>query len=123
MKQRPMWVGLCGALALGTALAAPQRSKSLAQFDVGYAQCEKKYPEMRGLADQAYASVYRLKLDDELRATLKETRASALYRSERRRASQNLTKSAAASDVKERLELQCQALQREINKTTGDAKR
>ena len=123
MKARPLWVALTGALALGMALAAPQRSKSLAQFDVGYAQCEKKYPEMRGLGDQAYASVYRLKLDDAMRTTLKETRDSALYRSERRRASQNLTKSAAASGVKERLELQCQALQREINKSIGDAKR
>lgn len=123
MKQRHLWLGLCGAAALGTALAAAPRSKSLAQFDAGFAQCEKKYPEMHGQGDQAYASVYRLKLDDGLRATLGETRQSASYKNERRRASQNLTKAAAASDVTDRLELQCQALQREIHKTAGQAKR
>lgn len=123
MKQRPVWVALCATLALDAASAATPRSKSLAQFDVGYEQCEKKYPDMRGQGDQAYASVYRLKLDDALRATLKETRASAPYRSEKRRAAQNLAKSAAASDVNERLELQCQGLQREMQKTAGTAKR
>ena len=111
------------AVACSAALAATPRSKSLAQFDAGYAQCEKKHPEMRGQGDVAYANLYRLKLDDTLRATLTESRSSALYKSERRRASQNLTKSVAASDVAERLELQCQALQREINKTAGTAKR
>jgi len=124
MKPRHLWVGLCTAAAFGAAPAAAPRAKSLAQFDVGFAQCEKKYPEMRGQGDQAYASVYRLNLDDSLRTTLTETRQSALYKSEKRRASQNLTKkAAAASDVNERLELQCQGLQREIQKTAGTAKR
>jgi hypothetical protein len=111
------------ALAHSAAWAASPRSKSLAQFDVGYAQCEKRYPEMRGQGDVAYANLYRLKLDDTLRTTLAESRSSALYKGERRRASQNLTKSMAASDVAERLELQCQALQREISKSAGAAKR
>jgi hypothetical protein len=125
MKPRQLGVaGVCAvALASGAALGAPQRSKSLAQFDAGYAQCEKKHPEMRGQGDRAYANLYRLKLDDSLRATLTETRNSPLYRSERRRASQNLIKSVAASDVAQRLELQCQALQREIAKNPGDVKR
>jgi hypothetical protein len=125
MKPRPLWTGLCGAcVALSAAFAAPPpRSKSLAQFDAGYAQCEKKHAEMRGQGDQVYASLYRLKFNDALRATLAESRASALYRSERRRAAQNLTKSMAASDVADRLELQCQALQRELKKTTGASKR
>jgi hypothetical protein len=124
MKQRHLWLGLCGAAALGTALAAAPRSKALAQFDAGFAQCEKKYPDMRGQGDQAYASVYRLKLDDTLRATLGETRQSAAYKNERRRASRNLATASAASDVTERLELQCQALQGEmqkIQKTAGQA--
>ena len=115
---------VCGiAAACSAARAETPRSKSLAQFDAGYAQCEKKYPEMRGQGDVAYASLYRLKLDDSLRATLSESRSSALYKSERRRASQNLAKSMAASDVGNRLELQCQALQREISKTAGNVKR
>jgi hypothetical protein len=124
MKQRHLWVGVGVAVALGAALAATPRAKSLAKFDVGFAQCEKKYPEMRGQGDQAYASVYRLKLDDSMRATLAETRRTELYKSERRRAAQSLTKhAAAASDVSERLELQCQGLQREIQKTADAAKR
>jgi hypothetical protein len=118
MKPRHLWVGLCGvAIACSGASAASPRSKSLAQFDAGYAQCEKKYPEMAGRGDQAYASLYRLRLDDALRTTLAESRRSTQYKTERRRAAQNLAKSVAASDVSERLELQCQALQREIAKT------
>jgi hypothetical protein len=124
MKAKHLGVGVCGfAIALSVAWAASPRSKSLAQFDAGYAQCEKKHPELRGQGDQVYANLYRLKLDDSLRATLVESRKSALYKSERRRASQNLAKSVAASDVAERLELQCQALQRELQKNPGDAKR
>jgi hypothetical protein len=102
------------ALAVPWTLGAPQRSKSLAQFDSGYAQCEKRDAAMRGHRDEVYASLYRLKLDDDLRAELEETRKSAPYRSERRRASQTLTKNAAASDVQQRLDLQCQALKKEI---------
>lgn len=124
MKARQLAVGVCAALiASSAAWAAAPRSKSLAQFDAGYAQCEKKHAEMRGQGDQVYANLYRLQLDDSLRATLAESRKSALYKSERRRASQNLAKSVAASDVAERLELQCQALQRELQKNPGDAKR
>jgi hypothetical protein len=109
---------LAGPLALG---AAPTRSKSLAQFDSGYAQCEKRDAAMRGHGDEVYASLYRLKLDDDLRAQLDNTRKSAPYRSERRRAAQALSKSVAASDVQQRLDLQCQALKKEIKPSTSPA--
>lgn len=105
------------ALAASTAapvLAAVSREKTLAQFDIGYAQCEKRHPEMRGHGDAVYASLYRLKYDDALRAQLNEVRKSALYKSDRKRAQQTIAKSAAASGVAQRLELQCQALKREI---------
>ena len=120
-----LWGALGMAAIALPASGAAARFKSLAQFDSGYAQCERLYPDMRGHRDEAYAGVYRLKLDDELRAQLDETRKSAPYRSERRRAAQTLTKNAAASDVKQRLELQCQGLKREISKSVsgGDAKR
>jgi hypothetical protein len=126
MQRWRLWIAL--AMAAATALpaaGAPARSKSLAQFDSGYAQCERLYPDMRGRRDEAYASVYRLKLDDTLRGQLDETRKSAPYRSERRRAAQTLVKNAAASDVAQRLELQCQGLKREMAKSApgGDAKR
>jgi hypothetical protein len=120
---------LCSVLGMVAialpATGAPARWKSLAQFDSGYAQCERLHPEMRGQRDDAYAGVYRLKLDDALRSELDQTRKSAPYRSERRRAAQALARNAAASDVAQRLELQCQALKREIAKNApgGDAKR
>ena len=101
-------------LTVPLALAAPPRSTSLAQFDNGYVQCEKRDPAMRGHRDEVYASLYRLKLDDDLRKQLDETRKSAPYRSERRRAQQALAKNAAASDVQQRLDRQCAALKKEI---------
>lgn len=96
------------------AAATPPRSTSLARFDNGYAQCERRDAAMRGHRDEVYASLYKLRLDDELRQQLDQVRKSAPYKSERRRAQQRLAKSAAASDVQQRLDLQCRALKREI---------
>jgi hypothetical protein len=107
-------VALLAACAWQPALSAPPRSTSLAKFDSGYVECEKRDPAMRGRRDEVYASLYRLKLDDDLRKQLDETRKSAPYKSERRRAAQTLAKNAAASDVQQRLDLQCQALKREL---------
>jgi hypothetical protein len=111
---KPCVVLAAALLAVPPTWGATPRSKSLAQFDSGYSQCEKRYPEMRGHRDEVYASVYRLKLDDALTAQLAETRKSAPYKSERRRAAQTLAKNAAASDVSQRLGLQCEALKKEI---------
>jgi len=117
-------VALLAALAVPLAAAAPPRSKSLAQFDSGYVQCEKRDATMRGRGDEVYASLYRLKLDDALRQELEATRKSAPYKSERRRAAQALTKNAAASDVQQRLDQQCLALKREIKPAApAEAKR
>lgn len=96
------------------AAATPPRSTSLARFDHGYAQCERRDAAMRGHRDEVYANLYKLRLDDALRQQLDQVRKSAPYRSERRRAQQQLARSAAASDVQQRLELQCQALKRLI---------
>ena len=92
--------------------AAPPRSKSLAQFDSATRNARSGRRDARP-GDQVYASLYRLKLDDALRAELEATRKSALYERAPPRA-QTLTKNAAASDVKQRLDQQCQALKREI---------
>jgi hypothetical protein len=112
------WAGLLPDAGIA---AAPTRVKSLAQFDAGFTHCEKLYPEMRGQGDVVYASLYRLKLDDELRAQLAETRKSAPYRADRRRAQQTIAKNAAASDVAQRADLQCQALRRELKGADGKA--
>lgn len=110
------WSGLLPAASV---IAAPARTTSLAQFDAGFTRCEKLYPELRGQGDAVYASLYRLKLDDDLRAQLAETRKSALYKGDRRRAQQTIAKNAAASDVAQRADLQCQALRRELNGGTA----
>jgi len=107
-------VAMAVAGSVPAAGGAPARSTSLAKFDSGYAECEKRDAAMRGHRDEVYASLYRLKLDDALRTELNETRKSAPYKSERRRAAQTLAKNAAASDVQQRLDLQCQALKKEI---------
>lgn len=101
-------------LAAAVPAATTPRSTSLARFDNGYAQCEKLDPAMRGHRDEVYASLYKLRLDDDLRKLLEQTRNSAPYKSERRRAQQTLSRSAGASDVQQRLEQQCLALKREI---------
>jgi hypothetical protein len=106
-----------GLLAAAMALAAtPPKSQSLAQFDAGYAQCEQRNAHMRGQRDQAYAGLWRLKLDDALRQQLAATRSSAAYKDERRRAAQALQKNLSASDVSARLDQQCQALWREAQR-------
>ena len=66
MRRWRLWGALSMAALALPASSAPARFKSLAQFDSGYAQCERLYPEMRGHRDEAYAGVYRLKLDDAL---------------------------------------------------------
>ena len=111
-------IGALGALLLVTGgavhAAAPSRVESLARFDAGYAQCEQRFPEMRGQRDKTYAAVYRLRLDDTLAGELKRTRQSAPYKSDSQRATRALTRNGAASDVSKRLDQQCRGLQREL---------
>lgn len=109
----------CAMLALllaGSASGAtPSRAKSLAQFDAGYAQCERRYEQMRGHGDAAYAGVYRLRLDAATREQLAATRKGAEYKSAHRSAAQALAKDKSA-DLDQRLDQQCQALWREANR-------
>lgn len=107
---------ICLICAPSAHSAAPTKAQSLARFDAGYAQCEARYPHMRGHRDKAYAGVWRLKLDATAREQLSATRKSAAYKSESRTAVQGLQKSASASDVATRLEHQCQALWAEAQK-------
>jgi hypothetical protein len=102
-------------LASAASGATPSRAKSLAQFDAGYAKCEQRFEHMRGHADQAYAGVYRLKLDAQTREQLAAARRSAEYKSAHRSAAQALAKDKSA-DLDQRLDQQCQALWREANR-------
>jgi len=102
-------------LATAASGATASRAKSLAQFDAGYAQCEQRFEHMRGHRDEAYAGLYRLKLDAKTREQLATARKSAEYKSASRSAAQTLAKDKSA-DLDKRLEQQCQALWREANR-------
>ena len=102
-------------LCCGTARALTIDAKALARFDVSYAKCETQYPQMRGRRDEAYLSLWRQKADDKNRADLNAARKKPEYRSERKRALQPPAKSASAASP---LELQCQALWAETQRST-----
>jgi hypothetical protein len=120
MRRARRWryaVAVVPLLLMGTAApgATPSRAQSLAQFDVGYARCEQRFEHMRGHRDQAYAGVYRLKLDAKTREQLAAARKSAEYKSASRTATQTLAKDKSA-DLDKRFDQQCQALWREANR-------
>ena len=108
---------LIGGAATSAAPAdTASRARALAKFDAGYAQCEQRVPAMKGRRDQAWANLYRLKQDDALNQQLGALRKSADYKAESGRASKALARDARASDVSRKLELQCQGLQREVQR-------
>lgn len=100
---------LSGSVASG---ATPSKAQSLARFDVGYAQCEKRFEHMRGHRDEAYAGLHRLKLDAKLREQLAAARKTSVYKSTSREAARTLANDKSA-DLDQRLDQQCQALWRE----------
>jgi hypothetical protein len=112
-----VFIAMLPLLMLATAAsgATSSRVKSLARFDVGYAQCEQRFEHMRGHRDEAYAGLYRLKLDARTREQLAAARKSAEYKSASRSAAQTLAKDKSA-DLDQRLDQQCQALWREANR-------
>jgi hypothetical protein len=92
-------------------------AKALARFDVSYAKCEGQSPAMRGHRDEAYLSMWRVKLDDKGRAQLAAVRKSPDYQAERRRALRPAQKSASSAAASP-LEQQCQALWAETQRGT-----
>jgi hypothetical protein len=96
------------ALCCADARAMSIDAKAMARFDLSYAKCEAKYPQMRGARDEAYLSMWRVKLDDKSRAELATVRKSATYRAESRRAQAEAAKK--TEQASSPLEQQCQAL-------------
>jgi hypothetical protein len=82
--------------------------KAMARFDISYAKCEARFPEMRGARDEAYLSMRRVKLDDSTRAELAGVRKAAPYQSESKRIQQEDAKRTA--DPSSKLEAECKAL-------------
>ena len=107
------------ALVVGapTALAQsrPYDAKSLARYDASYVECEARYPEMAGHRDEAYLSLWRIKLDPKSAARLAETRSAAAYKSERQRAAKTAVK-ASAPAASSPLDRQCRGLWSEFQR-------
>jgi hypothetical protein len=97
------------ALTSAAARAITLDAKAMARFDISYTRCESQIPAMRGHRDEAYLSLWKVNLDDKLRAQLAAARQGATYQSERRRILQAGAERAAAA-ASSPIEQQCQAL-------------
>ena len=100
-------LALLGSLS-AAAHALPSDVKVLAQFDLGFAKCEARFPEMRGHGDEAYLALWKIKPDDKARAELAKARKSGPYKQERQAAQKTESKS-TSPEVESKLKQQCQA--------------
>jgi hypothetical protein len=110
------------ALMATTAQALPSTTKVLAQFDLGYAKCETRFPHMRGHRDDAYLALWKAKPDAKNRAELATVRKGGKYQQERRLALKSMDKSGGA-ELEEKLKRQCQATWGETVRNAPPAKR
>jgi len=94
------------ALAAGTAQALPS-VKNLAQFDLGFAKCEARFPHMKGHGDEAYLGLWKIKVDEKQRASLAKQRKTSAYRTERDKARKAMAKE--TPEVDEKIRNQCEA--------------
>lgn len=98
--------GLCLLFAT-SAHALPADAKKLAQFDIGYARCEKLYPEMRGHRDQAYLALWRVNADAKARSRLSALRKGSSYKQERQLALKTMDMG-KGPEAEAKLKLQCE---------------
>lgn len=115
MKNR-ITLALLGLLAT-SAQALPTDVKVLAQFDLGYAKCEARFPHMRGQRDQAYLALWKVKPDAQRRAQLTSARKSNKYRKERHLA-QKAMRQDKSPEMEEKLKQQCEATWAETQRNT-----
>ncbi len=109
-------LALLGLLAT-SAQALPSDLKVLAQFDLGYAKCEARFPHMRGQRDQAYLALWKVKPDTQRRAELANARKSNKYRKERELAQKAMGQN-NSPEMEEKLNQQCQATWAEAQRNT-----
>jgi hypothetical protein len=102
-------LALIAAAAPALAQSRPYDAKALARYDSSYVFCEARYPEMAGHRDEAYLSLWRIKLEPKSADRLAQTRAAAAYKTERQQLAKTAAKpaSAAASST---LDRQCRGL-------------
>ena len=112
-------IALLWVLWASAAQAITLDAKAVARFDTSYAKCEALFPDMRGHRDEAYLSMWRVKIDAKTTAQFAALRRSAAYQKALRSTPQASAKSASASAANT-LENQCQALWAETRRrTTG----
>lgn len=103
----PIALALLGLLT-ASAHALPSDVKVLAQFDLGFAKCESRFPHMKGHTDEAYLALYKVKPDQKARTELAQARKSSKYKQERQAALKTQDNS-GSPELEEKLKLQCQA--------------
>jgi hypothetical protein len=109
-------LALLGLLS-ASAHALPSDVKVLAQFDLGFAKCEARFPHMRGHRDEAYLGLWKAKVDDKARAELAQARKSSTYKQERQAALKTQDNS-ASPELQDKLNKQCQATWAEAQRNT-----
>jgi len=95
------------SLAASNVHARAFDAKDLARYDLSYVKCEAQFPDMRGHRDEAYLSLWRLKVDKKAAARLDASRKSDAYQAERKKAQQSTPENAATAS---KLKQQCQGL-------------
>ena len=106
-------------VVVGDGAAMTIDPKAMARFDSSDTKCEAKFPEMRGARDEAYLSMWRVKVDAKTRAELAAVRKGAPYQTESRRIQQEGAKNAVPNST---LEGQCRALWGETQRVRTIAK-
>jgi hypothetical protein len=106
-------LGVAATLAVTAPAAFGQArafdAKALARYDISYARCEARFPDMRGHRDEAYLNLWRIRLDDKNAARLAAARGGAVYRAEQKLVLKGTSASAAAA-ASAPLERECQGL-------------
>ncbi len=114
MRITPFLLAFALSLTAADAMAQsrPYDAKALARYDNSYLTCEARFPDMTGHKDEAYLSLWRIKLDPKSTARLTAIRASAPYKAERAVIAKGGAKPAAsaASAAASALERQCRGL-------------
>ena len=105
--RHPFAIATLGLLFTAAIHAAPADVKTLAQFDLGFAKCEQRFPDMKGHRDEAYMALWKLQADDRVRGELATLRKGAKYQRERQSALKAMPKDSPELETKVRQ--QCQA--------------
>ncbi len=117
-------LGVAAALTSAAPVVAQTRTrafdaKALARYDLSYAKCETRFPDMQGHRDEAYLNLWRIRTDDKSAARLAGVRGGSVYRAERQLVMKGAAQG-AASAASSPLERECQGLWAEHQRVPKD---